>query len=87
MSDTVTPTDLHNATVLIDVRESNEYATGQVPGAINMPLDNLPARVEDVPDAEPVYVICQSGNRGSRGADILIDLCYQAVSVDGGIQA
>lgn len=89
MSDTVTPTALHNAVdpVLIDVREPNEYATGHVPGAINIPLDNLPARVEDVPDGEPVYVICQSGNRSARGADILIDLGYQAVSVAGGSQA
>jgi rhodanese-related sulfurtransferase len=89
MSDTVTVTALNDANdpVLIDVREPNEYATGHVKGAINVPLDDLPARVEDVPDAEPVYVICQAGNRSSRGADILIDLGYQAVSVGGGTQA
>ncbi|WP_228514587.1 rhodanese-like domain-containing protein [Frondihabitans sp. VKM Ac-2883] len=70
MSGTVTITELDNITdpVLVDVREPNEYATGHVAGAINIPLDTLPARVEDVPDAEPVYVICQAGNRSSRGA-------------------
>ncbi|RPE77631.1 MULTISPECIES: rhodanese-like domain-containing protein [unclassified Frondihabitans] len=89
MSDTVTVTELNDATdpVLVDVREPNEYATGHVPGAINIPLDDLASRVEDVPDAEPVYVICQAGIRSARGADILIDLGYQAVSVDGGTQA
>ncbi|ROQ30959.1 rhodanese-related sulfurtransferase [Frondihabitans sp. PhB188] len=89
MSDTVTVTELNNATdpVLVDVREPNEHATGHVKGAINIPLDTLPARVDEVPDAEPIFVICQAGNRSSRGADIVIDLGYQAVSVDGGTQA
>jgi rhodanese-related sulfurtransferase len=89
MSDTVTVHDLNDADdpVLVDVREFNEYATGHVKGAINIPLDTLPARVDEVPDAEPVFVICQAGNRSSRGADILKGLGYQAVSVDGGTQA
>jgi rhodanese-related sulfurtransferase len=89
MSDTVTVTELNNTTdpVLVDVREPNEYATGHVKGAINIPLDELAARVEDVPDAEPVYVICQSGVRSAQGATILNGLGYKAVSVDGGTQA
>jgi rhodanese-related sulfurtransferase len=89
MSDTVTITQLNAVTdpVLIDVREPNEYAAGHVSGAINIPLDALPARIEDVPDAEPVYVICQSGLRSAQGATILNGLGYQAVSVDDGTQA
>jgi rhodanese-related sulfurtransferase len=89
MSENVTVAELNDATdpVLVDVREPNEYATGHVPGAINIPLDQLAARVEDVPDKEPVYVICQAGNRSTQGATILNGLGYQAVSVDGGTQA
>jgi rhodanese-related sulfurtransferase len=46
---------------VIDVREPHEYATGHVPGAVNMPLSSFdPA---GLPDGKPVVLICQAGGR------------------------
>ncbi|MDO5500548.1 MAG: rhodanese-like domain-containing protein [Propionibacteriaceae bacterium] len=70
--------------VLVDVRETDEYAEGHVPGAIHIPLGLLPHRLGDVPDADPVYVICRSGARSLRGAEALAGAGRRSVSVAGG---
>ena len=56
---------------LLDVRTTGEFAGGHIPGAVNIPLDQLPARLAEVPTDQPVVVVCQSGNRSRSGADIL----------------
>ena len=50
---------------VVDVREPHEYATGHVPGAVNMPGSNFDA--DALPADKPVVLICQSGGR-SRAA-------------------
>ena len=57
--------------VLLDVRTMSEYASGHVPGAINIPLDQLPYRIAEVDRSKPVIVICASGNRSQTGARVL----------------
>ncbi len=42
--------------VLIDVREPDEYAAGHAPGAVNLPMSQLDARVDEVPTDAPVHV-------------------------------
>jgi rhodanese-related sulfurtransferase len=74
------------ATVL-DVRESDEYAEGHVPGAQLMPLGVLPARVQDLPRAEPVFVICQSGGRSTQAAQLLDRAGIDVRNVAGGTSA
>ncbi len=69
---------------VLDVREDHEYAQAHVPGAQWIPLGDLPARVAEVPDGATVYVICASGNRSKRGAEILEGAGRSAVSVAGG---
>src|SRR5947209_1251173 len=56
------------ATVLLDVREPEEYAHGHVPGAVNLPQAELAIRLDEVPGDRPIMVICQSGYRGLRSA-------------------
>ena len=56
---------------VLDVREDWEYQAGHVPGAVLIPLDELSARVNELPDDEPIYVICRSGNRSLQASDIL----------------
>ena len=70
--------------VLIDVRETEEYVDGHVPGAIHITLGLLPLRVDEVPAGEPVYVICRSGARSLRGAEILEATGRRSLSVAGG---
>lgn len=53
---------------LIDVRTAGEFARGHVPGAVNISLDQLDKRLEEVPEGKTVVVICASGNRSRSGA-------------------
>lgn len=69
---------------VLDVREAHEFAQAHVPGAQWIPLADLPARVAEVPAGATVYVICASGNRSKRGAQILEESGRTAVSVAEG---
>ena len=69
---------------LIDVREEWEYEDGHVPGALNIPLGQLPDRISELSRDNLVTVICQSGGRSMRAADFLIANGFEAVSVAGG---
>ncbi len=75
---------------VIDVRTAGEYANGHVPGAVLAPLQELspdhPA-VKDHPKDQPLYVICQSGGRSSRAADMLATAGYTTINVEGGTGA
>jgi rhodanese-related sulfurtransferase len=72
--------------VIIDVREPDEWAAGHIPGAILIPLGELPSRLDDVPPNRPIVVVCRSGNRSAQGRDILIEAGFPAVtSLDGGL--
>lgn len=73
-------------TTLIDVREPGEYVQGHLPGAVLIPLAQLPDRRTEVPNEGTVYVICRSGNRSKVGAELLAHHGFDAVSVDGGTQ-
>ncbi len=63
---------------LIDVREPDEYAGGHIPGAENIPLGELPQRLPD--PSERVIVVCASGGRSARAAQLLTDLGVRDVS-------
>ncbi|KMO67291.1 MAG: rhodanese-like domain-containing protein [Mycolicibacterium rufum] len=69
---------------VLDVREDHEFSRAHVPGAQWIPLGELPARVAEVPAGTTVYVICASGNRSKRGAEILQESGRSAASVAGG---
>lgn len=73
--------------VVVDVREPFEYVTGHVPGAVLIPLGELPRRVRELPATETVYVICASGNRSRTAAGWLAAAGVDAVSVRGGATA
>jgi rhodanese-related sulfurtransferase len=69
---------------LVDVRSREELATAHVPGSLNIPLDELPSRLADLPGGT-LYLMCGSGKRSSQAARILTDRGYQAVNIAGGI--
>ena len=73
--------------VVVDVRESFEYVTGHVPGAILIPLGELPGRVHELPATGTIYVICAGGNRSRGAAGSLAAAGVDAVSVRGGTAA
>ncbi|WP_405577309.1 rhodanese-like domain-containing protein [Streptomyces sp. NBC_01092] len=73
--------------LVVDVRESDEYAAGHVPGARPMPLRTVPAGRGELPTDRPVYVICASGNRSRAAADWMTSRGIDAWSVAGGTLA
>lgn len=73
--------------VLIDVRTPAEFASGHVAGAKNIPLDELPKRVAEVPEGAEVFVICQSGRRSAAASDLLLGAGRRPVNVAGGTGA
>lgn len=75
--------------LLIDVRTEREFALGAVEGAINLPLNDLPARILSVAQdrAAPVVVYCASGGRSQAAAQVMRQLGYQDVRNAGGLYA
>lgn len=71
--------------VLVDVRTTGEFRDGHIPGAINIPLDQLQANISKVPQGKPVVVVCASGNRSRTGANIVAGAGYKDVfNLQGG---
>ena len=71
--------------VLIDVRESDEFAAGHVPSAISIPLSTVHDRVDEFRHAGTVYVICQVGGRSMRACQYLADFDIDnLVNIAGG---
>ncbi|KHK99817.1 CoA-disulfide reductase [Microbacterium mangrovi] len=70
------------ATVL-DVRSPAEHAAGGIPGAVNIPVDELRDRLTEIPDG-PVVVHCAVGQRGHTAARILSQRGFDVVNLDGG---
>ena len=69
--------------VVIDVRNPEEFEAGSIPGAINIPLDELRVRRAEVPDA-PLIVHCRVGQRGHTASRLLTQLGHEVQNLDGG---
>lgn len=74
--------------LLLDVRSSQEYGTGHIPGSRNVPLQNLGAVNSLAKDKDlPLFVYCQSGGRSRQAAGMLQNMGYGNVKNIGGIAA
>jgi rhodanese-related sulfurtransferase len=72
----------------IDVRTPEEFATGHAYRARSIPLDTLMANLDKLEKNEPVYLICQTGSRSRKAAQMLVDAGFpQAISISGGTDA
>lgn len=56
---------------LVDVRSAGEFQLGHLPKAINIPLNQLQRRLDDLPTGKPIIVVCASGNRSRTGAKVI----------------
>jgi rhodanese-related sulfurtransferase len=72
---------------VLDVREDYEWEAGHIEGALHIPMNDLPERVEELDPDEDVYVICRSGGRSFRVAQWLVGNGYSAMNVSGGMGA
>ncbi|MGD0121534.1 MAG: rhodanese-like domain-containing protein [Candidatus Limnocylindrales bacterium] len=73
---------------LLDVREEWEFRRRRVPGAVSLPLAQLPARIAVLPRGERLLVICEHGIRSRVATDLLLRNGFEGVvSVKGGTDA
>lgn len=71
---------------LIDVRETDEYISGHVPGAIHVPLNEVPNRVDDFrnPNGGVTYVICKAGGRSASACEYVSQFSIETINIAGG---
>ncbi|HEX6544386.1 MAG TPA: rhodanese-like domain-containing protein [Ktedonobacterales bacterium] len=75
------------ASVLIDVRERDEYQPRHAQGAVNIPMSEFVARIGEVPQDQDVLVICEHGSRSYNVVRYLMRQGHtQAINVDGGTE-
>ncbi len=78
--------DLSKVT-LIDVRTPDEHALGSIPGSINIPLDDMRERLDEIPSDKPVFLYCGIGLRGYLASNILKENGFKDVrNLIGGIK-
>lgn len=64
-------TTRYSEAFLVDVRTPEEFVQGSVTGAVNIPVDEIAARIDEFKDKEAVVVFCRSGNRSAQALEIL----------------
>lgn len=70
--------------LLVDVRSGSEFASGHIPGAVNIPMDQIEARLDDLGVNVPLVLICQAGKR-ARMTAALLGPCQREITVlEGG---
>lgn len=72
-------------TIIIDVREAGEFAGGHVDGAVNIPLSEIVARHQEIPDG--AYLICQTGSRSAMATEFLNQNGHHVTNIIGGTSA
>jgi rhodanese-related sulfurtransferase len=81
------PAELPADTVLLDVREQDEWDAGHAPSARHIPMGELAGRLDELPADSEVLVICRSGGRSARVTAFLNANGWDARNVDGGMQS
>jgi rhodanese-related sulfurtransferase len=72
---------------ILDVREKSEYDAGRIPGAVNIPIRELPKRMGEVPKGKPIIVYCVSGHRGAMALVFLRGQGHNVKNIAGGFKA
>jgi rhodanese-related sulfurtransferase len=76
------------APIVIDVRTSEEYASGHVPGAVNIPFDQVAERIDEIDAPHGVALYCMVGPRARKGETALLASGYESVlHLEGGLAA
>ncbi len=72
--------------VLLDVRTASEYEEGHIEGAVNIPVQELSVRFDELSPEDELLVYCRTGNRSAQAVDILLDLGFTKIyHMDEGI--
>ncbi|MHC4994958.1 MAG: FAD-dependent oxidoreductase [Planctomycetota bacterium] len=72
---------------LVDVRTPKEFENGYVPGAVNVPLDEMRGRLDDIPTDREVWVYCGVGQRAYNATRALMQSGHRVRNLSGGYQS
>lgn len=72
---------------VIDVREVEEFESGHIKGARNIPLSGLNNRLDEFNQDEEYFLICRSGRRSANACEILENQNINVTNVEGGMLA
>jgi len=81
------PVDFGASTILLDVREQDEWQRGHAKGATHIPMGEVPARLGEIDSDAELFVVCQAGGRSLRVAQFLQRHGLRPVNVEGGMLA
>jgi rhodanese-related sulfurtransferase len=81
------PAEFGPGTVLLDVREDDEWQRGHAADARHIPMGEVPARLNEIDPQATLYVICKAGGRSQKVAQFLAGNGYEPVNVSGGMLA
>lgn len=87
MSEGIKRMETDEGFILLDVRRADEFASGHIPGAVNLPNEEIGnAEIPLLPDKnQTIYIYCRSGNRSKLAANKLLALGYTKLIEFGGI--
>ena len=87
MSEAVEMMESESDYIILDVRRPDEFATGHIPNAINIPNESIRTdEISELPDKDQlILVYCRSGNRSKQASQKLVKLGYSNVVEFGGI--
>jgi rhodanese-related sulfurtransferase len=74
-----------NPPLVLDVRNPPELVEGRIEGSVNIPMNELPARVSEIPQGREVVAVCKKGMRSFNAAGWLRQLGRSATSLSGGM--
>ena len=72
---------------LVDVRSANEHASGHIPTSINIPMDEVESRLDDLEHSGPVVLICRTANRAGMVCELINDKHPELYVLEGGTEA
>ena len=75
---------LPDSALLVDVRDPDEFDEGHIPGAVNLPLNELRARLGELPRDRELWLYCRVGQRGYYAARILMQHGFKVKNLSGG---
>jgi CoA-disulfide reductase len=75
---------VENGGLLIDVRDPKEREKGYIKGSINIPVNDIRNRLDEIPKDQTIYITCQVGLRGYIATRILMAKGYKVKNLDGG---
>ena len=74
------------AAFVLDVREQFEWDASHIEGAVHIPMNDVPARIDEVAKDSKVIVVCHLGQRSAVVANFLAQQGYQVENLDGGLE-